>query len=279
MVDDPRYFYLSPPGLPITEKPNLLGRLVKHYASPTADYTPNGSPSSLVRFAAPPISTHLASVETLLERSSSTGSTAFLSALSAFGRSSSTDTQVKYTSERVEIVQLQQHDDVFDLLKRVPEVRDKLRRMLRVGGKVYFVVAIVCLKDARVEVGAHVSGATGGRVNVAPVMGALGGVSGPLVQMSNAGVEVGRASSFSEVLRGTVEGEQIIGLEYRVIRRSCWGLGNEAKMGDVLVRHEDGMWYGGRGGIPDIEYDDEDDFDDFVLTDERIEGFAEDVHV
>ena len=288
MADDPRYFFLKPPALPITEKHNLLGRLVKNYADPIADYTPNGAPSTLIPFVAPLITSHITSVESILRSSSSSNAQALISALAAFGHSSSSGSDIRFTSERLEIIRLQQHDDTFEALKQLPEVKEKLPRMLRVGGKVYFVVAIVCWKNARFEFGTNSNQQTSLNATAPVGSAALGAVTGvPATMLSGIGdveFKINQSSYGDHALRATAEGEQIIGLEYRLIRRSHWGLGKQVKMGEGAVRYEGGRYYGHEermsGGDEGEEDEDEmdeeqDELADLKLTDERVEGFAE----
>lgn len=280
MADEPKFYFLKPPGLPISEKENLLARIVKSHANPIADYTPNGSPGNLIQFPAPPLSSGVTNVQVVLSSSSQTTAKALMTTLAAFTKEDSHEADISFASEAVEVVRLQQHSDTFDRLKTIPEVQQKLAKMVRVGGKAYLVVGLLIWKNTRFSSG-HTSSDTISATAALPlesiVTAATGGIPVPL---GKAEVTVQDANATRNALKASVKEEQIIGLEYRLIKRELLGLGSGLKVSTSAVRYEGGKYYskGGEDEGEDISEEDDDGqgsiLQGVVLTDSRVEGCA-----
>ncbi|KAF2017597.1 hypothetical protein BU24DRAFT_420638 [Aaosphaeria arxii CBS 175.79] len=283
MSNEPQFYFLKPPGLPISQRDNLLGRIVKNYANPTADYTPNGIPKNNVAFPAPPLSSGLRDATSVLSSSSQATAKALMTSLASLTKEKERDGSISFESETLEVVRLQQHGDTFDLLKATPEVRDKLAKYVRIGGRAYFVVGLLIWKDARFSAGAGSSERTLATAKVpvdAAVMAATGGVPVPIGSVE---LDVEGSRSTKSSLDATAAGEQIIGVEYRLIKREFFGIGSTAKVSDSQVRYEGGKYYGKGANDDDDDDDDNDDDDDegpedtlkgVTLTEEAVVGNA-----
>jgi hypothetical protein len=191
---------------------------------------------------------------------------------------------VLVTGEEMRTVRLQCQEETFKALRKIPEVRERLSRMLRVGGKVFFVVGVLILRDFRVGV-AHAEAKGNGAAVDVPVEATMmaagvppGTVPGLGVLLGNVGLQHDNQTQRGLDLEGQVEGEQIVGLEYRVVRRSMGGFGGGAKVGDEKVRFEGGQYYGGQSAKSDNDDEDdgdeEDELGDLALTGEWVEGYA-----
>jgi hypothetical protein len=280
MTDEPRFYFLKPPGLPISERENLLARIVKNYANPTADYTPNGSPRNLVQFPALPLSSGVTNAQSVLSSSSQVTANALMTTLAAFTKENGHEASISFASQAIEVMRLQQHTDTFDKLKSIPEVQEKLSKMVRVGGKAYFVVGLLIWKNTRFSTG-HGSNEKTSITAKLPldsvVTAATGGIPVPV---GKAELTVQDANAASNALEADVMGEQIIGLEYRLIKRELFGLSSSLKVSSSAVRYEGGKFYGTEAREDDEDISDEDDDEqedplrDVALTDDRVEGCA-----
>lgn len=78
-------------------------------------------------------------------------------------------------------------------------------------------------------------------------------------------------------MSANVEGEQIIGAEYRLIERQSRGLGSTTKVSDVKMRYKGGTFYGDTTVADDDSHDGEEDdmLRDVVLATEGVKGSAE----
>jgi len=286
MTQEPRFYFLKPPGLPATEKDNLLGRVVKNYANPAADYAPNGSPQALISFPAPPISSGLTTVQVVLSSTSETTATGLLTSLATITRRRRDDADVSFASEGIEIVRLQQHEDTYDLLRAVPAVQQKLAKMIRVGGKAYLIVGLLIWRDSAFSTSSGSGKSTTTSLTL-PVDAALAATTGGIpVPIGPVGGNFGDSKSTSSTISATASGEQIIGIEYRLIKRDLFGFGSNTKMSSANVRYEGGKFYGttknDKEGTDEDEDEDEDEEESgdlgllrgVVLTNQAVEGIA-----
>ena len=291
MADLEHHFYiLKPPFLPSSTLPSLLARIVKNPAAPHADYTPSSSPASeLVTFPAPPLTSSLLLPNMTLHSVTSSNAMLHLSTLLSAQRNQGREGNVLVAGEEMRTVKLQCQEETFEALRKVPEVKERLSRMLRVGGKAFFVVGVLILRDFRIGV-AHAEVRGNGVAVDVPVEAAMtaagvppGTVPGLGVLLGNVGFQRDKQTERGLNLEGQVEGEQIIGLEYRVVRRRMGVFGGGAKVGDEKVRFEGGRYYGRHSaevdGDEDGDEDEEDEPGDFALTGEWVEGYEDELNL
>jgi hypothetical protein len=286
MAEEPHFYILKPPFLPSSTLPSLLARIVKNPAAPHADYTPSSSPAStLISFPAPPLTSSLLLPNMTLHSATSSSTMLHLSSLISAQRSRERGNDVLVTGEEMRTIRLQCQEETFEALRKVPEVRERLSRMLRIGGKVFFVVGVLVLRDFRVGVVHTEASGNGAAVDV-PVEAAMmaagvaqGMVPGLGVLLGDVGLSSDNQTKRGLDLEGQVEGEQIVGLEYRVVRRRMGGFGGGAKVGGEKVRFEGGRYYGQHSAKVEDDEDGEEDEDedglgDLVLTGEWVEGYV-----
>jgi hypothetical protein len=139
--------------MPLLEMNNLLDRVVKSYANPIADYTPNGSPQKLIDFPAPPISSGLTTAQAVLSSSSRVSAKALFTSLVALTWQHADNATVSFESEGIEVVRLKQHKETFDFFKAVPAVEQTLAKVIPVGRKAYLVVELLIWRAATFSTG------------------------------------------------------------------------------------------------------------------------------
>jgi hypothetical protein len=281
MAHEPQFYLLKPPGLPISQRDHLLGRIVKNYANPTADYCPNNRPCDSVSFVAPPLSSGLTNAQSVLSSSSERTAKALLTSLAALTRQKGRDAGISFSSEGIEVLRLQQHEDTFEALKSNLLIQQKLTKMLRVGGKAYFVVGLLIWKNTQFSTNQG-SNKTASLTAKVPVEAALAMTAIPPSILPAVGpiqVELQASESVNSTLQATVDGEQIIGLEYRLVKRDLLGLGRNPQLTSSKMRYQGGKYYGEkRTGVEAEESSEDDDAQNLiVLTNEYIEGAVDDI--
>ncbi|KAF5578275.1 uncharacterized protein FSUBG_13833 [Fusarium subglutinans] len=130
-------FYLLPPEryLPASALSTWLGRIVKSYSEPDANFVPDDpKPFVTHEFARSTIAN--ASLDALSKRNTSFA--AKLGATVDVSRETSNGGGLSFTSSEVVCVRLQNYDQVFDRLIQHEETRSQLQRMLARGGNAGF---------------------------------------------------------------------------------------------------------------------------------------------
>lgn len=276
----PKTWYILKESIPIDHESRLLGAIVQDFRDPLADYVPRGAtaaaasnsddtltPSNLVPAIARSVDTVETEARTEVEavRSTSLSSQLFDLLTGSVGRSRE-DTHVLEAS-RVQTRKLENHTKLFQELLSKPSVKTALDIMFDSGGtrKAYFVVGLKACSPSRVSRTESASRSTSLGIQ-APLDAAIGS-PGMLPNMS-VGVSGERSSTFSTRREGTLQGDRIFALEYRVVRRDWFGYGSRSWLAAKVEGGRDGGNFFGKhdkdGENDEGSGSDDDDYDGVV---------------
>ena len=140
--DYPVYFLLKGPSLPpANDADAMLGRIVRNFAQPLNDFTPDNAATFNTR----PVTTTLSSSVARIIKASN--SAALESKFLAFANTNSAkedSTKESLLSSEIQVKQLQNHGDVFQRLIRDEEIRSRIVEWTHPGGDpVYMIVGVL----------------------------------------------------------------------------------------------------------------------------------------
>ncbi|KAG5754447.1 hypothetical protein H9Q69_010534 [Fusarium xylarioides] len=214
-------FYLLPPEryLPASALSTWLGRIVKSYSEPDANFVPDDpKPFVTHEFARSTIAN--ASLAALSQRNKSFA--AKLGATVDVSRETSNGGGLSFTSSEVVCVRLQNYDQVFDRLIQHEETRSQLQRMLARGGNAGFMVtAVLIWQDATFTHSRERGVTTSADVSV-PVSTIVSSTTGIMLpsELTDPGVSRSQGRQDTAEFSGESAGSNIFALQYKTVRRS-----------------------------------------------------------
>ena len=140
--DDPVYFLLKGPSLPpASDADAMLGRIVRNFAQPLNDFTPDDASS----FNKRPVNTTLSSsVARILKASNSAALESKFLALANTSTTKENTTEESLLSSEIRAKQLQNHGEVFQRLIRDEEMRSRMVEWTHPGGDpLYMIVGVL----------------------------------------------------------------------------------------------------------------------------------------
>ncbi|KAF5971238.1 hypothetical protein FBULB1_9329 [Fusarium bulbicola] len=216
-------FYLLPPEryLPASALSTWLGRIVKSYSEPDANFVPDDpKPFVAHEFARSIIAN--ASLDALSKRNASFA--AKLGATVDVSRETSNGGGLSFTSSEVVCVRLQNYDQVFDRLIQHEETRSQLQRMLARGDNAGFMVTAVLIWQDATFTHSRERGVTtsaGVSVPVSTIVWSTTGIMLPS-ELTDPGVSGSRGRQDTAEFSGESAGSNIFALQYKAVRRSVF---------------------------------------------------------
>jgi hypothetical protein len=232
-------FYLLPPDryLPASALSTWLGRIVKSYSEPDANFVPD-DPKPFVTHELARSTIANASLAALSQRNKSFA--AKLGATVDVSRETSNGEGLSFTSSEVVCVRLQNYDQVFDRLIQHEETRSQLQRMLARGGNTGFMVTVVLIWQDATFTHSRERGVTtsaGVSVPVSTIVSSTAGIMLPS-ELTDPGVSGSQGHQNTAEFSGESAGSNIFALQYKTVRRSVvqWFLG----MSNGMMLKEEG---------------------------------------
>jgi len=240
-------FFLLKRRLPSSESASILGRVVKHFLSPTSDYTPQSPEGALTpgvwsQFLLEQQVDHDAHITASASKDDSFW--AKVRGVLAAKANAAEDGSSEITSPRVLVRALKRESTYLEALKKAPHVRREMLRLCPVGGKVYLVVGTMSFATARVRrTGNRATGA--GASATVPVAGG--------VDAGGASIELGaeRSSSAAWTTDYTVQvgdavggGQEVFAIACREISRNLLGMGADVKLRIAQPEYRGGVHFG-----------------------------------
>lgn len=268
-------FYVLRRRLPSSETPNMLGRFVRHFQDPTAEYTPEEPAKhiDLTNFILKTDDYETGDAENPALKVKSAKDDklkSILRGLLSVSFSHAEQREMELDSPCLTTRRLKNFRTVFQTLKAVPEVRRAVLEMLPVGGKIYLVVGIMTFSTAivRHEGNKSASNHTEAKLPIGNVVTAAVGAP-PIMGTQKVGVAVEQSSSTSsdwasraKVVAEGDDAEEIFAVEYRVVTRDWAGLGKEPVYRPWAPAYRGGLTYGRSIDVNRSDEDDEDDEDE-----------------
>ncbi|KAG9228626.1 hypothetical protein BJ875DRAFT_231792 [Amylocarpus encephaloides] len=257
----PRFVLLDNP-IPNTDRPisNMLGRFVVDYTSPLDNSAPRNLPAFLTEYTY-----HHTETSVSLLLSTSTNNTLHSKLMQILSLTSSTDTtrSRELTSEVIKPYRLREHDQVFDRLGDLPDVKSETEALFYRPGQrirqVYMIVGLKAIADAKSKI--ERGGSSKHEVGTHVPIGAAGMVAAglPPIGGGSIGAEWKQDASSTALIEAEQVGEQIFAVEYRVVKKRLlagWRGGRRIEMGGVKR-----FGWGEGTMADDSESEDEDDDD------------------
>ncbi|RKL21111.1 hypothetical protein BFJ68_g2382 [Fusarium oxysporum] len=214
-------FYLLPPQryLPASALSTWLGRIVKSYSEPDANFVPDDpKPFVTHEFARSTIAN--ASLAALSQRNKSfaakLGATVDVSCETRNGGG------LSFTGSEVVCVRLQNYDQVFDRLIQHEETRSQLQRMLARGRNTGFMVtAMLIWQDATFTPSRErgVTAPAGVSVPMSTIVSSTTGILLPS-EPTDSGVSGSQSHQYTAEFSGESAGSNIFALQYKTVQRS-----------------------------------------------------------
>ncbi|KAI0884107.1 uncharacterized protein GGS22DRAFT_19201 [Annulohypoxylon maeteangense] len=290
-------FYLLPPErlLPASALSTWLGRIVKCYSEPDANFVPVDPTPFITHPFATSIITN-ANLATLSQRNKALAATLGTSAIHA-SRQTSNGGGLSFSSSEVVCVRLQDHDGVFDKLSQHVETRTQLARMLARGGNAGFMVtAVLIWRDAAFthsrERGVETSASVA--VPVSTIVTSTTGIMLPS-ELTDPSISGSHSRQDTAEVSGESIGSHIFALQYKTVRRSV--IQSFLRMNNSIMLREKGpdlpasqsfaqrdRWGSDRGSDDEDEDSSEDESEDesskeSFSDDDDAAGIGNDVNV
>ncbi|KAB8303336.1 hypothetical protein EYC80_004769 [Monilinia laxa] len=225
-------FYLLPPErlLPASALSTWLGRVVKSYSEPDANFVPD-DPTPFITHPFATSTITKANLSTLAQRHKSLAATLGTSAIQA-SRNTSDGGGFSFSSSEMVCVRLQDHDGVFYRLSKHSETRTRLGRMLTRGGNTAFMItAVLIWRDATFthsrESGVETSNSLA--IPVSTIVTSTTGIALPS-DLTDPSISSSQSHQGKAEISGESIGSHIFALQYKTVRRSViqsiFGMGN-----------------------------------------------------
>ncbi|KAI1826069.1 hypothetical protein F4861DRAFT_132871 [Xylaria intraflava] len=217
----PPSFYILPPArlLPASTLSTWLGRIVRSYSEPDANFVPvDPTPFVTHPFATSVITN--ASLSTLSQQHKSLAATLGVSAIHA-SRETGNGDGLSFSSSEVVCVRLQDYDGVFDRLTNHAETRTQLGRMLARGDNAgYMVTGVLIWRDATFTYSRQSGIETSAGVTV-PASAIVAGMTGIMLpsDLTDPGISGSRGRHNTVEVSGESIGSHIFAVQYKIVRR------------------------------------------------------------
>jgi hypothetical protein len=220
--DEPFYILLNPwSWLSIHEIPNLLGRTVKNFYSPTDQYTPDGSPGQYTNRKIS-IRGPVKDFKLHTQLHNAGGIQGQIDKIAQFQDSFERFARSELDGKNIWAVRLEQVGEAFKAITQNSTVITTLQQWLRpfVYKEAYFIVGLLIAEDAAVSTTLNSENSASGNVT-APLSTIAQLAAGSPITMPMGDLSAGGSTehSFQQSLSGHVEGQRIIALDCRVVYR------------------------------------------------------------
>ncbi|KAH7464234.1 hypothetical protein FOMA001_g17875 [Fusarium oxysporum f. sp. matthiolae] len=234
--NEPFYIILKPLSWPNNkEVPNLLGRIVKNFYSLFDHYTPDAPE----KYAARELIVHgpLKDFRLSTEWHHGHGAHGQADSIARAQREFLESVKTELDGKAVWAVRLRQLDDVFKAITKHSAIRDKIFEWLGgfPGHEAYFIAGLLIAEDVSISQSSSSNESVSLNIT-APIttMAQLAAGSPISIPIGNISVGGKTGNSLLESLYGHIEGQKIIAVDCRVIRRR-W-LGQQINMTDKSPR-------------------------------------------
>ncbi|QPC71887.1 hypothetical protein HYE68_002639 [Fusarium pseudograminearum] len=218
----PSAFYLLPPErlLPASTLPTWIGRIVKSYSEPDANFVPV-DPALCVKGPLAASTIANASLTASSQRHKSLAAALGASTCNA-SRETSQGGGLSFTSSEIMCVRLQNQDAVFDRMIQDEQTKFELQRMLARGDNTgYMITAVLIWCDATFthsrERGIETS--AGASVPISAIVMGTSGVALPS-EVTDPSVSASYGRQDTAELSGESAGSHIFAIQYKTVRRS-----------------------------------------------------------
>lgn len=218
----PASFYLLPPErlLPASTLPIWIGRIVKSYSEPDANFVPV-DPALFVKGPLATSTIANASLAASSQRHKSLAAALGASTCNA-SRETSQGGGLSFTSSEIMCVRLQNQDAVFDRMIQDEQTKSELQRMLARGDNIgYMITAVLIWCDATFthsrEHGIETS--AGASVPISAIVMGTSGVALPS-EVTDPSVSASYVRQDTAELSGESAGSHIFAIQYKTVRRS-----------------------------------------------------------
>jgi len=166
MPDDPSFYILKSPHFPPAElMPLLLGRIVKNYASPFDNFTPQDPRKYL---DSPCVECKSRNVSAVISSDEEGSLSTKLKGIAEFSTQSNATAATTFETNNVRSVRVTQHTKAFKKLIEDPVIEAEVRSWLTVGGKPAYLIVGVCIwENAKVKQETTTDEGAAGSVTVA----------------------------------------------------------------------------------------------------------------
>lgn len=220
---DPAIWLLRSLPLPVSQTESLLGRITKNIGSPGDDFVPpNDVEKNLGTIEPLTIENFQLQAVTALSQKHK----AFLEGVAGYKKDNERSVGVQISTTGLHILRVQQHGELLRSVIGPDEVRSTInswtRSALVRGPPVVMIVGVlICdnatwmtIKSARKTLESHA------KFPLATLVTATAGLPF-IVPFGDVAIEAQNGQNAYAAIRGTLDG-QIIGLEYRIVRRATW---------------------------------------------------------
>jgi len=218
------FYILDPERLePASSAPKWLGRIVKNYADPIADFTPD-DPSLLI--TEPHHEVTISNATSFLSSSSSASVSGRLKDVASLVKTSAMSRGLDFSATSIKSIRMESHRMKFLKLCQDKNVREALGRMLPVGGRpAYMIVGLLIWTDTKFTESKISSQENETSLEVPVDLIAAVAAGAPLpAPLPSPGISVSGGRSTERKFTGVVEGSYIFGVEYRTVRRRKYAI-------------------------------------------------------
>jgi hypothetical protein len=265
-MSEPTFFVLKR-RLPATETPHMLGRLVAHFYSPLDNCTPE-SPRKLLPglISSSEYFTDERDANLILKDMKDNSLRARLEGLLSVSHTSSSSGQLRLQSTLVRTWRLKNYRDVSLEILNTDEVRQKLPKLVPIGGKAYFITGIMTCVNAEIKHGGDNITTNNAEIRL-PVAAIAAAAAGAPITTNLGSIALGhdQAHKGNWVFEATGKGEEVFAVEYRLVKRDWVGFG-KVGVREADLRRMPGLKFG--GGEEEIE--DSAPEEKVVITDEGL---------
>ncbi|KAH6666033.1 hypothetical protein B0J14DRAFT_605159 [Halenospora varia] len=238
MTEAPAYFFLSPDQFESgSNASKWLGRIVKEYSSPNAEFAPE-DPS---RYLAGTSEMDLFDLTRDQATKSATELYARIGNLVSLGHSGEKNAALAFETPCIRCVKLQHHAKVFERLQNDPETKAWLLQHLTTFGKpAFLIVSLLIYTDASITTVRNEGGNKNANLRL-PLSAAVGTTAGiPLPAIDPEGGA--RKSDLQEShAHAKTKGSKIFAFQYRILRRQPFTV----KLGHFGPKSESSKLFGG----------------------------------
>lgn len=218
---DPTFYLLKSPHFPPAElMPLLLGRIVKNYASPFDDFTPQ-DPRKYLDLS-PNVECKARNVSAVVSSAKEGSLGAKLTGIAEFSAHRNASASTNFETSIIRSVRVTSHSKAFKKLMEDEEVVNELKSWLNIGGTAYLIVGVCIWEDAKMDQKRTTDKGVEGSVTEAAgtVAAVMGGV--PPTWMNGIGdlvLDPKLKEQMTKTISAETEGNSIFAIECRKVIR------------------------------------------------------------
>lgn len=220
--------------LPAVDAPSLLGKVVRNFESPKADFRPK-DPYNADTQATVQCTISNANITNKVRDAPGLG--VGLTELLQVSLDTSNEDRIEHHCDYIRLLRLEQANDYFEAVKTDSDTKTSLQHWLgswRLGKQVYFITGVLTCKKTAVKDIKKTSRniRTKGTLPLASLVAAAGGVPPVMIPFG----DLHARSSFNHNLQthfsGNIDEEMVFAIQYKVIRRKGFGKSAEVQLTD-----------------------------------------------